>query len=132
MTHRTCMSIHLLKVSGYGGIMQWAMEINYRPTEADWKKLCVSGNPTNPTKRGPTLNIFFFFFFFHILKSHFSHLFNGKMAFYLGYLMFSEAKLPQNKNYESISIKEPLRGIFKMTEVYFYSYLIPNQKKNLI
>ncbi len=27
--------------------------------KADCKKLCVSGNLTDPTKRGPTLNIFF-------------------------------------------------------------------------
>ncbi len=36
--------------------------IYHMANKADWKKLCVSGNPTDPTKRGPTLNIFLIFF----------------------------------------------------------------------
>ncbi len=45
------------------------------PSKADWKKICVSGNPTDPTKRGRTLNIFLNIFFLFSMKSCFSLLF---------------------------------------------------------
>ncbi len=38
-------------------------------TKTSWKKVCVSGNPTDLTKKGPTL-----IFFFLQQKRHFSHL----------------------------------------------------------
>ena len=53
---------------------------------ADWKKLCVSGNPTDPTKRGPTLNILFHYFFFP--KMTFQSPLERNNAFLLGLLDF--------------------------------------------